>query len=292
MIGIDIVPLIKTQLLKLLKRIFLMALILGTVFCLSACGSKDKKARQALVRVNGEEITLLQLNDELKRSGVNAEQQEAATKQLLEALIDRQLIVDEARRNKIDRTPEVMQGIERAKAQIIVQAFLKSIDDNIAKPSMVEIDDYFQKHPEFFTQRKQYDMQQLVIATKDISNELMLAIESAKSLDEVTAWLDKHNVRYESGQLSRNSTDLPEDMLAKFKDIHKGQLFTVNAGENSLINFVTSIKDIPVTAKIAAPQIEQYLINIKIKEAAEAEVTHLRALAKIEYLNATAPVAP
>jgi len=275
-----------------LKRVLCGALVLVAAIGLSGCGSKEKKAGQALVRVNGEEITVLQINDELNRAGVKAEQQEAATKQLLESLIDRQLIMAEAKRNKIDRTPEVAQAIERAKAQIIAQAYLQSIVTKIARPSIAEIDDYFQKHPEYFTQRKQFDMQQIAIATKDFSSELKLAVDSAKSLDEVAAWLDRHNVRYARGQLSRSTADLPEQMVAKLKEMKKGQLFIVNEGENSMLNSIIEIKDSPVTAKNAAPQIEQYLINKKTKEAADAEIKHLRSSAKIEYLNAPAPVAP
>ena len=276
----------------LFRSLLCGVLVLVTTVGLSACGSKEKKAGQALVRVNGEEITVLQVNDELKRAGVKADQQEAATKQLLEKLIDRQLIIAEAIRNKIDRSPGVIQAIERAKSQIIAQAYMESIVTKIAKPSKAEIDEYFQKHPEYFTERKQFDMQQLVIATKDLSNELKLAIDAAKTLDEVAAWLDGHNVRYARGQLSRSTTDLPELMVAKLKEMRKGQLFIVNEGENSMLNSINNIKDNPVTAKDAAPQIEQYLINKKSKEAADAEIKNLRSSAKIEYLNAPVPAAP
>jgi peptidyl-prolyl cis-trans isomerase C len=275
-----------------LKRVLCGALVLVTVVGLVACGNKEKKAGQALVRVNGEEITVLQVNDELKRAGVKADQQEAASRQLLESLIDRQLIMDEAMRNKIHRTPEVTQAIERAKAQIIAQAYLKRIEAKVAKPSKAEIDNYFLKHPEYFTQRKQYDMQQIVIATKDFSNELRSVIDSAKSLDLVAAWLDRHNVRYSRGRLSRSTADMPEPIVAKIKEMKKSQIFIVNDGENSLLNFITDVKDSPVTLKDAVPQIEQYLINSKTREVADAEIAHLRSLAKIEYLNASAPSVP
>lgn len=276
---------------QLLKSLLLGTLILMTAAGLSACGSKEKKSGQALVRVNGEEITMLQINDELMRAGVKAEQQEIATKQLLESLIDRQLILAEAARNKIDRTPEVVQAIERAKAQIISQAYLKNIVGKITKPSIAEINEYFQKHPEYFTQRKQYDIQQLIFATKDFSSELKTAIDSANSLDSVVAWMDSHNIKYARGKMSRNTSDLPEPIVAKLKDMKKGQLFIVNEDERSMLNFIADVKNSPVSAKEAEPQIAQYLINKKTKEAADAEITHLRTSAKIEYLNASAPAA-
>ncbi len=268
-----------------------MALLLVTATSLAACGNKEKKSGQALARVNGEEITVLQINDELSRAEVPANQQQAATKQLLASLIDRQLITEEAMRNKIHRAPEVIQAIERAKANIIEQAYLESITSKIAKPSVAEINNYFQAHPEYFAERKQFDMQQVAIATRDINEELKSIVSSAKSLDVVVAWLNKHHVRYARNQLSRNSTDLPEQMVAKLKDMPKGQLFIFQEGENSLLNSIFDIKNSPVTLQFATPQIEQYLNNKKSREAVAAEISHLRSLAKIEYLNGPAPTA-
>lgn len=266
-------------------------IVILAVAALTACGNKEKKTGQALVRVNGEEITMLQINDELVRAAGNAEEPAATTRQLLETLIDRHLITIEAVRNKFDRTPEVMQAINRAKSEILAQAYLESIAAKVTRPTQVEINEYFQKHPEYFTQRKQFDLQQLVISTGDLNDELKLIIDSAKSLDSVAAWLDSHNVRYARNQLSRNSIDLPEQIVPKLKEMQKGQLFIVNKGENSLLNAITDVKDSPVTVAIAAPQIEQYLVNKKSREMADAEIAHLRSLAKIEYLNEPAQAA-
>lgn len=289
MIYLDILSLNKVNMVPY-KRVLSGSLLLLTVVSLSACVNKENKAGQTLARVNGEEITMLQINDELRRAGVKAAQQEAATRQLLESLIDRQLLTEEAMRNKIDRTPDVMQAIAHAKAQILAQAYLGSIMNKVSKPSMSEIEEYFHKHPEYFSRRKQYDMQQLIVATRDLSNDLKLAIDSAKSLDDVVIWLDSHNVKYARGQLSRSSADLPEQMLNKVKEIKNGQLFIVNEGDNSLLNSISTIKDSPVTVKNAAPQIEQYLINKKSREAANIEIAHLRSSARIQYLNTTAPL--
>lgn len=272
------------------RRVLCGVLILVAVAGLSACGSKDKKAGQSLARVNGEDITILQLNDELKRADVQAGQQEAASKQLLESLIDRQLILEEAMRNKIDRTPDVVQAIERAKTQIIAQAYLQSVTSKVAKPSKAEIDDYFQKHPEYFAKRKEFDLMQLVIANDNYNDELKSVIGSAKSLDEVAVWMDRHDVPYVRRQVMHSTTDLTQQAAAKLLELPKRQLFVVGEGDNRLLNIITAIKDSPITATNAAPQIEQYLTNKMTKEAAEVEIAHLRSLAKIEYLNASAPV--
>jgi peptidyl-prolyl cis-trans isomerase C len=281
-------PLMKDGPLALFRRVISGVLVLAACAVLSACGDNDSDA-QVLARVNGEEITARQINDELMRTGVKPAQHEAASRQLLELLIDRELITEEAMRNNIHRKPEVVQAIERAKAQIIAQAYIKSVETRIAKPSPSEINDYFQKHQEYFSQRKQYTIQQIVFATSDLGKELRAVIDSARSLDSVATWMDRHRVRYARGQILRSTVDLPELMVAKLKNMKKNQLFIFSDGENSMLNCISGVKDSPVDAKDAAPQIEQYLINNKYSEVVDEKIAQLRSSAKIEYLVASAP---
>lgn len=270
----------------------LMGLVLIFVLVFSACDSqsKEKKPGQALASVNGKEVTALQLNDEIRRAGIRADQYEAASEQLLESLIIRQLIVDEAMRNKLDRTPEVMQARERANAQIIANAYLQSIVSKIPKPSKSEIDEYFQQHPEHFAQRKQFDLTVVRVATNDLNNELKASVGAAKSLDEVTAMLDEHQVHYSLNLASRSTADLPAEMAIMMQEKGKGHIFIVNEPKNSLLISINTIKDSPVTAAAAVSQIERHLTNRKYKQATDAEIARLRSSAKIEYLNVKAPV--
>lgn len=279
------------------QRVLWCGVFLLAAIGLSACGGKkDDKPGQALASVNGEEITVLQLNEELQRAGVQAAQQEAASKALLESLIDRQLLQNEAVKDKTDRDPKVVQSIERAKALIIAQAYMQKRIGTIARPSPAEVEDYFTKHPEFFSQRKQFDMRELVIATADMNDKVKAAMDSAKSLEEVAVWLEANNVKFARTQLSRTSADLAPELSSKLMSMPKGQLFIIREGDRTLLISLADIKDSPVTLAQATPQIEQFLFNKKTKDAADAELKRLRAQAKIEYLNkkdgaASAPAA-
>lgn len=267
------------------SRLRCAALVLLVVAGLSACGNKEKKPGQALASVNSEEITVLQLNEEMQRANVQAAQQEAARKQLLESLIDRQLLLNEAVKDKVDRDPKVVQAIERAKALILAQAYMQKKIGAVARPEKAEIDEYFTKNPQFFAQRKQFDMRELIIATADVNDGLKAAMDSAKSLEEVAAWLDANKVKYARTQLSRTSADLAPELSGKLLAMPKGQLFIIREGDRTLLISLADIKDSPVTLAQAAPQIEQFLFNKKNKDAADAELARLRATAKIEYMN-------
>lgn len=270
------------------KRVLCAALILVAA-SLSACGdkaAKEKKPGQALASVNGEEVTVLQLNEELQRSGVNAAQQDAASKQLLQVLIDRQLLDDAAAKENLDRDPKVMQAIDRARSLILAQAYLqKRMGSTGARPSQSEVEDYFNKHPEFFSNRKQFSMNEIVIPAEQLTPEVRAAADSAKSLEEVAVWLDAHHIKYGRTEITRSTADVPAQLSAKLLGMPKGQLFVIKEGPRAMFIAVNEVKDAPVTLAVAGPQIEQFLANQKSKELAGAEIQRLRSSAKIEYLN-------
>lgn len=271
------------------KKVVGSTLIVLALAALAACGSKDeKKPGQALASVNGEEVTVLQLNEELQRAGVSAAQQEAASKQLLESLIDRQLLLNQAAKDKVERDPKVVQAIERAKALIVAQAYMQKRVGTVAKPTPEEVEEYFTKHPEFFSQRKALDLRELVIDSDSMTDALKAAMDSAKNLDEVAAWLDAHKIQFARTQISRATSDLPPELSAKLLAMPKGQLFIIKEGKRSLLISIADIKDAPVTLAAARPQIEQFLFNKKNKELADAEIARLRASAKIEYFGKAA----
>lgn len=255
------------------------------VLALAACSDHGRNASQALASVNGAEITVLQLNEELQRTGVPALSTETASKQLLEALIDRQLLQNEAVKDKLDRDPAVVQAVEHAKALIVAQAYLKKRLGTLAKPSRPEIEDYFLRHPEYFSHRKQFELRQLLVSTRDVNDALKVAMEASHSLEEMALWLAARKIKYSQAQLSPTSSELAPELGNKLLTTPKEKLFIVQEGERSMLVSIVDVKDAPVSLEIAAPAIEQFLINQKNKESARAELTRLRSVAKIEYLN-------
>jgi hypothetical protein len=128
-------------------------------------------------------------------------------------------------------------------------------------------------------------MNELILASSDLTPEVKAAADSAKSLEEVALWFDAHKVKYGRTQVARSTADLAPELSAKLLAMPKGQLFIVKEGERSMVMSIAEIKDAPVTLAVASQQIEQFLMNRKNKELAAAELARLRADAKIEILN-------
>lgn len=270
----------------LAKRVLPAALVL-LALTLAGCSDKNKESKpgQALARVDGSEITVLQLNEELQRAGVPASQQKQASKQLLQALIDRQLLDNAAEKDKLDRDPKVMQAVDRARSLIIAQAYMAKKLGNPGQPTSSEIENYFNQHPEFFSNRKAFAMSELVIPAASLTPDLRTAVDSAKSLEELAVWLDAHKVKYGRTQVTRSTSDLPPEISKKLLAMQKGQVFIVNQGDRALLVAVTDVKDAPVSLEVASPQIAQALSTERNKEAAANEIKRLRSDAKIEILN-------
>jgi peptidyl-prolyl cis-trans isomerase C len=265
------------------------ALILVTAIGLSACDNHKKVSSKVLVRVNGDAITARQLEAELwnasPASDDGAARRHMVRRQALEALIDRQVLLDEAVRNKIDRDPKVMQIVERFKTQAIAQAYLESRAANLTPPSKAEIADYYRSHPELFAYRKVFDTTQLTIAAQDFNRPVKLEMDAARSLDEVMLWLQQHKIDFVKTQRSYTSAELPPDIARKLQGLGRNRLFVMKDGQRDLLCALTDLRDSPVSAEAAAGQIERYLFNKKMQEAAKAEIARLRSRAKLDYVD-------
>lgn len=255
------------------------ALLLTT---LTACGPKESGHGQTLAKVDGEEITVHQLNEELQRLGNNSGPN---SKQILDALVDRQVILNQAKQLKIDREPAVIQAIERAKAQIIVEAYLQRKIGAISKPTKQEVDDFYNKNPDLFSQRKSYELKQLIIESRDVNDEVKAILDNAKNLEDAVVLLTDKKVKFLRAQISRTGADLPPPFLKAIKQVGRDQLFAFQEGGKNVLVAIADIKDSPVEKSVALPQIEQFLINDKAKNGSKSELDRLRSVAKIEFFN-------
>ena len=102
--------------------------VIVSAVALAACGGHKDKATQVAAKVNKEEISVHQINFVLSQAqGIKPEQRDAASKVVLERLIDQELAYQKAQEQKLDRDPNVLQAIEAAKRQIVVQNYMTKV---------------------------------------------------------------------------------------------------------------------------------------------------------------------
>ena len=272
----------------------LLLAVVAAVALLTACGGdKGDKASQTAAKVNKEEITVHQINFVLQRQpGLKPEQAEAASRQVLERLIDQELAVQKAQEQKLDRDPRVVQQIENAKREIIARAYAERVGESVAKPSNDEITKYYNDKPALFKDRRIYSLQELQIEARPEQFEAIRAkLAAAKNLNEFAEYLKSADIRFNGNQAVRAAEQLPLaglDAIAKMKD---GDSMVSPSPNGITVLFLVSSRSQPVDEARARPAIEAFLLNQRKGEAVQKDIKALRDSSKIEYVGKFAQAA-
>ncbi|RQO62651.1 peptidyl-prolyl cis-trans isomerase, EpsD family [Paucibacter sp. KBW04] len=276
-------------------RVAAVALAVVAV-ALTGCGDgkKSEKASQTAAKVNKEEITVHQINYVLQRQqGLKPEQAEAASKQVLERLIDQELAVQKAQELKLDRDPRVVQQIEAAKREIISRAYVERIGESVAKPSNDEISKYYNEKPALFKDRRIYSLQEVSIEAKpEQFEQIRSKLQTAKSMAEFAEFLKANDFKFTGNQAVRAAEQLPLaglDAIARMKD---GDSAVSQTPTGLTVLFLVGSRSQPVDEARAKPAIEAFLLNQRKGEQVQKDIKALRDAAKVEYVGKFAEGAP
>lgn len=274
--------------------------LLLSALLVAACGDRppEKKAvTQVAAKVNGGEISVHQVNFLLqKATNIPASQVDIAKRQALESLIDQELAVQQALDAKLERTPNVMQAMEVARREILSRAYIEQTLTKLGKPSADEVRKFFGEHPELFTGRKVYRMEEVVfVATPETLANVKQWLGQGKSVSEIVSQLRASGVEVGGGVAVKPAEQLALEMLPKIAQAREGQpMLFETPGKAALVTVLAS-KAEPMDEAKAMPFIETYLANRQKTEMARDTIKQLREKAKIEYVGefaGTQAVAP
>ena len=250
-------------------------------------GKKDNSATQAVAKVNKEEITVHQLNFQLQQlRGLKPEQVDAASKQILERLVDEELIVQKAQQSQVDRDPRLMQQIEAMKRDLTVRAYAQKVGEAAAKPTAEAIKTYYDDKPALFRQRRVYNIQELAIeASPEQVVVLRGQLQATKSFDEFADYLKANKYRVAFNQGVRPAEQLPLNLLDAFAKMNDGQAMLSATPSGAQVVVLVSSRLEPLSEEQARPSIEQFLVGEARRKLLEAELKSLRGASTIEYLG-------
>lgn len=271
-----------------LMRLSIVALATTVALLAAGCGDKkDKAASQTAAKVNGDEITVHQINFVLQQQrGLKPEQADAASKQILQRLIDQQLALQKADELKLDRDPRVVQQLEAAKREILARAYLEKVGEGAAKPSNEEIEKYYNEKPALFKERRIYSLQEIAIEAKpEQVAQLREKLTAAKNINEFVEFLKANEFKFAGNQAVRAAEQLPLQSLDTLAKLQDGQAL-LNQGPNGVqVVVLAGSRSQPVSLEQAKPAIEQFLLNERKRKLLESDMKGLREKAKIEYVG-------
>ena len=259
----------------------------GTLL-LVGCDEKkaDKSGAQAAAKVNKEEVSTQQVNFVLQQRGLKPEQAEAASRQVLERLIDQELAVQKAAELKLDREPRVVQQLEAARREILARAYLDKAGEAASKPTPEDIAKYYEANPALFKERRIYNLQEITIEAKpEQVAQLRSQLAAAKNIGEFVEFLKANDFRFNGNQAVRAAEQLPLASLKTFAAMKDGQALLNTSSGGAQVIVLAGSRAQPATLEQATPAIEQFLLNERKRELVAKDMKLLRDAAKIEYLG-------
>lgn len=267
----------------------LLAVALAT-----GCGEKKDRASQTAARVDREEITVHQINYVLQQQrNLRPEQAEAASRQVLERLVDQQLALQKAEELKLDRDPRVVQQLDAARREIVARAYAEKIGEAAARPTPEEVKKYYEDKPALFKERRIYQLQEIVIESRpDQIGALREALGQARSTTEFIEHLKANDYRFGANQAVRAAEQLPLQSLDTLSRLKDGQAVLTQTPTGATVVVLAGSRTQPIDEERARPLIEQYLLADRKRKLVEEDLKAMRAAAKIEYVGKFATPAP
>ena len=269
------------------EKLIIMALILASLVACTDDQSQVSAPGQVAAVVNGEEISIYQLEEALHQSGlIGDEKGKQALPQLLNRLIEQSLIIQQAKKDKLERDPGVMMALEVSKRQILTEEWLQRKMKAVKKPGNQEIDEFYSAHPELFEKHKLFQLKELVLDTSVISQKKIdLMIDSTDDVNILEQNLEANKIPFTVNMSTMMAEQLPMDRLSLLSSVPFGRYIKVTGDNSILIQGVLSTKETPIEKAKAAVLIESYLYNQERKKKADAIIKKLHDSAKIKYLG-------
>jgi len=257
--------------------------ILSTLLALSlaGCGKPGREESQVLARVNGDEISVHQVNfarsqsptKVLGKSDLNA---------LIEKMIDRQLAVQQALALKLDRQPGVMMRLEEARLDILAAAFADHITAMSPPPGDQDAATFYAEHPGLFAERKLYRLREISIpADSPTLPEAQARMERKEDLEGVLAWLRQQTGSFTDQQALRPAEQLPVEVAEMLNRVKPGETIAFRLPRALIIYQMQSAESAPLGLKSAEPIIKDFLNKQRESAQFKKELQRLRNTAAI-----------
>lgn len=238
--------------------------------------------------VNKEEITAAELNAELgngQTAGTATPDSRAAA---LQRIIDRRLLVQQARADGLDKSPEFLNQQRRMTEELLLNMLVTRQANTSQLPTADEINRFEAAHPEVFSKHELWTLQQIIYPlSKDPG--LNAKIAAAKTLDEVAQALTAAGVQFTRNERKVDTSIFPPNMYNQVINIKDSEPFVVPGGDKAVASVVTAREPAPIPADQARTMALNGLKRQNMEQTIRDRLKGLRASAKIEYQKGFGP---
>lgn len=256
---------------------------------LAACNNKAEG--QTVAVVNGEEITLSELNFELGMANVAPGADKAAARsQVLQSMIDRRLIAIQAKKEGVDTTPDFISRKRRAEEDLLISMLSAQRLKSVALPSARDTDAFIASHPAMFANREIWGLDQIQYQPPS-DPAIQAEINKTKTFPELLGVLQKNGITVARQKNRLDTAVVPAELFQKISTLPAGEPFIVRVGDRAIASVIVEREAKPLVGDQARPIAAEVMRKEQSAKDMANRVSSLRKTAKIEYQKGFAPAA-
>ena len=267
-----------------------IALAVGIALMASACTKKAEG--QTVAIVNGEEITAAELNAELGGAKVPEGADKAqARSRILQTMIDRRLLAQQAKADGLDKSPEFLNRQRRMTEELLINMLAARQIDTAQLPSNSEIERFQASRPWVFSKREQWNLDQLRFQMPtDAATKAKL--DAAKSLEEVAKVLTDAGIAFTRQKNRLDTALIPQNLYGQLASVAgTSEPFVIPVGNQAVASTITSREPTPIAGEQARPVAVAAMRREQASKLMQNRLKAVRDAAKIEYKQGYAPAA-
>lgn len=255
----------------------LMALMLA----LPACG-KQATGQVAAV-VNGDEITLQEVTAEIGNAKIpEGAEKEKARAAILQRLIDKRLLEQQAKGAGLDRDPDFLLKQRQLTQALLIQFYAKRAQDTLKVPDQAAISKFESEHPDNFASRTIFSVDQIRFAPPQDA-AVIQGLRGLHSIDAIAAFLKERSVPFQRGAAKIDSAQVPEAMIKQVLAVPAGEPFVVPTPQGVVASVITGRESAPLPAAQAQPLAAQMIRGQALDQVIQQRLKDARTQAKITY---------
>ena len=260
-----------------------MALILAST---AAC--KREATGQVVAVVNGDEVTLQEVNAEIGGNLPANVDKKAIQAEALKRVVERRLLAQAAKEDEIDKTSDYLVRSSRMNDALLVQLLGEKIAQGVKMPGPAEVSKFMAERPLVFAGRKIYSVDRIRFPQQK-DPALVKSLESLHSLNEIAAKLDSMGIRYVRGTSQFDTARTPKEMVEKVVALPAGEPFVTVEPGGVNVGVITGSAAAPLAGPDANPIAVQLMRREALEKALRDRLTAAERAAKIEYQTGFAP---
>jgi len=274
----------------------LTAGILGVVGFFTACSGREPLSTsmdfQVLATVNGHEITAQDFKtkwSELPEFIQTVYSGKDGKKELLNELVNRELLLQEALRREIDQKPVFADQVENFRERLLLDAILKVEVENRITISEEELSTYFKTHKDKLPPIEEVHAQHILVKTEGEARDLLKKLARGESFARLAkAYSKDPGTKDQGGNLGliRKGQTLPGFEAALF-NLKPGQ--TSGVVKTPLGHHIIRVQDRrmvkPLRLQDARDEVRLEVLKEKERKHFDELVSSLRAKSSIQVMD-------